>query len=72
MADTVIKTKLIRTPEVLGRAGFSNSLLYELMAQGLFPRSVKIGPRAVAWVESEVDDHIASCIADRDSNGRVA
>lgn len=62
---------LLRKPVVKQRTGYSNSTLYNRMAEGTFPHSVKIGPRAVAWVESEVDDHITKCIAQRDDNGAV-
>jgi len=37
--------------------------------EGRFPRPVKLGAGSRnAWVESEVDAHIAAMIADRDAN----
>ncbi|WP_350355107.1 helix-turn-helix transcriptional regulator [Shewanella zhangzhouensis] len=39
------------------------------MAAGYFPRSVKLGPRLVAWVENEIDEWIADKISNRDRNG---
>ena len=36
------------------------------MSQKRFPRPTKLGPRAVAWVESEVDAWIDARIAERD------
>ncbi|ENB7488836.1 helix-turn-helix transcriptional regulator [Citrobacter koseri] len=48
----------IRLSEVQRRTGYSKAWLYRLMSQGKFPPSVKIGSRAIAFVESEVDDWI--------------
>jgi prophage regulatory protein len=45
----------LRLPTVIARTGLSRSTLYEQMAQGRFPRSVQLGPRAVGWLESEVN-----------------
>jgi prophage regulatory protein len=43
--------------------GLGRSFIYELQAEGRFPRRIKIGVRAVGWLEEEVrkwlDDRIA-------------
>lgn len=49
---------LIRLAEVQRRTGYSKAWLYRLMSQGKFPSSIKIGSRAIAFVESEIDDWI--------------
>ncbi|EGJ9167764.1 AlpA family transcriptional regulator [Escherichia coli] len=49
---------LIRLPEVQRRTGYSKAWLYRLISQGRFPKPVKIGPRSVAFIESEVDEWI--------------
>ncbi len=49
---------LIRRPEVLHRCGISNTTLHRLIKEGDFPAPIQLGPRAVAWVESEVDSWI--------------
>lgn len=49
---------LIRLSEVQRRTGHSKAWLYRLMSQGKFPSSVKIGSRAIAFVEREIDDWI--------------
>ena len=46
--------RLLRRPEVLDLVQFSLTTLYRLMANGDFPRPVKLGTRAVAWWEDEV------------------
>ena len=53
---------LIRLPEVLKRTGFGTAWIYRLISEGRFPAPVKIGVRAVAFVESEVDEWIQSVI----------
>ncbi|EBP4364576.1 AlpA family transcriptional regulator [Salmonella enterica] len=53
---------LIRLPEVLKRTGFGKAWIYRLISEGRFPAPVKIGVRAIAFVESEVDEWIQSVI----------
>ncbi|EHF7572288.1 AlpA family transcriptional regulator, partial [Salmonella enterica] len=55
-----INQSLIRLPEVLKRTGFGKAWIYRLISEGRFPAPVKIGVRAVAFVESEVDEWIQS------------
>ena len=55
---------LIRLPEVQRRTSYSKAWIYRLMSQGKFPASVKIGPRAIAFVESEIDEWISQRIAE--------
>jgi len=45
---------LIRLPEVIRQSGLSRSSVYHYIDEGLFPRPVKIGERAVAWISSEI------------------
>lgn len=64
--------RLIKRKQVLERTGLSNTLMYELIAQDRFPKPVKpTGGRVSAWVEDEVEQFIASCIAARDA-GQVS
>lgn len=49
---------LIRLAEVQRRTGYSKAWIYRLMSQKRFPTSVKIGTRAIAFVESEIDEWI--------------
>ena len=59
-------THLLRRPDVENLTGLSRARIYEKMAQGDFPRPVKTGVRAVAWVESEIGDWQRQRIAERD------
>jgi prophage regulatory protein len=49
---------LIRLPEVQRRTGYSKAWIYRLLKESRFPKSVKIGSRAIAFVESEIDEWI--------------
>ena len=61
---------LIRLPEVQRRTGYSKAWIYRLTSQGRFPKSVKIGSRSIAFIESEIDEWINQRIAE--SRGEVA
>ena len=52
--------KMMRLPAVLEETGLSRSALYALMTAGGFPRPLRIGARAGAWIEDEVDAWIKS------------
>ncbi|AVR02990.1 helix-turn-helix transcriptional regulator [Pluralibacter gergoviae] len=61
---------LIRLDEVQKRTGYSKAWIYRLLKENRFPQSVKIGSRAIAFIESEVDEWINQRIAE--SRGEVA
>ena len=44
----------LRLPDVKAITGLSKTSLYELVGNQRFPPPVRLGPRAVAWVRSEV------------------
>jgi len=64
MSDT---PTLLRLPQVLLATGLNRTKLYALQRAGHFPLAVKIGERAVAWPAAEVQQWIASRIAERDA-----
>lgn len=57
---------LERLPQVRARTGLSRSEIYRRIAAGDFPKPIKLGARASAWVEREVTTWIESRIAARD------
>lgn len=59
---------LIRLPEVMRRTGRGRTAIYTDMAAGKFPPSVSIGPRAVAWPESAIDEWIAERVTQAAGN----
>ncbi len=56
-------TKILRLREVLSRTGLSRSTIYEIVGKGTFPKPINLAPRAVGWLESEIDTWIAERIA---------
>ncbi|MCZ7643142.1 MAG: AlpA family transcriptional regulator [Pseudorhodoplanes sp.] len=60
--------KFLRLAAVMAATGLGRSTLYRLIAQGDFPRPVKIlGPRCCAWPESEIVEWQRLRIAERDA-----
>lgn len=47
--------RILRLPEVELRTGFKRAHIYSLMTQGMFPKSVQLGSRAVGWDSQAVD-----------------
>lgn len=46
--------KILRRKNVQLFTGLSRSQIYNLMAQGQFPRPIPLGGRAVGWLENEI------------------
>jgi predicted DNA-binding transcriptional regulator AlpA len=44
----------LRLPDVKAVTGLSKTSLYALIKEKSFPAPVRLGPRAVAWVKSEI------------------
>jgi len=55
--------RLLRLRDVCRTTGLCRSMIYKLEAEDRFPQRVKIGSRAVGWVEGEVADWVAGRIA---------
>lgn len=58
--------RLIRLTEVKHATGLGRSTIYKYIEDGNFPKSVSLGERAVAWVESEVLGWVKAKIEARD------
>jgi prophage regulatory protein len=52
-------TRFLRLPQVKQRTGYSRSSIYAKISLGEFPAPVSLGARAVAWIESEIDEWIS-------------
>lgn len=66
MTTTPAPLQLLRLPEVVSRTGLGRSTVWALIAQGRFPKQVKLSARSAAWVASEVEQWAANRIAERD------
>lgn len=53
-------SQLVRMKEVTQITGLSRSTIYKLMNDSLFPNSVKLGIRSVAWLRSDIIKWIES------------
>lgn len=51
---------ILRRPQVEQRTGLSRSTLYQYIKDGDFPKPVRLGLRAVGWLESDISDWIAA------------
>lgn len=77
LVQTIEKPKrsFIRLNEVISRTGCSRTYIYRKMAEGTFPKSLKLGgppkdpnkfdSRAIGWIEDEVDQWIQDRIEER-------
>ena len=57
--------RFIRRKAVEELTGLARSTIYQMMHEGRFPRPVRIGGRAVAWLETEINDWVAARVAER-------
>lgn len=55
--------RFLRIAAVIEKIGVSRAMIYQMAAEGDFPKPVKIAPKASAWVESEVDAWMDARIA---------
>jgi prophage regulatory protein len=55
--------KILRLPQVCEVTGLCRSMIYQLEADLKFPQRVKIGIRAVGWLDKEVNAWLIKRIA---------
>ena len=55
--------KILRLPQVCEVTGLCRSMIYQLEADLKFPQRVKIGVRAVGWLDKEVNAWLIKRIA---------
>ena len=53
-------TGVLRRPDVEALTGLSRSTIYKFMKDGTFPKTVKIGPRAVGWRQADIEDWLSN------------
>lgn len=47
-------TKFLRLPDVIAVTGLKRSAIYDAIAEGTFPKPVKLSTRAVGWPEADL------------------
>ena len=52
--------KILKLSEVLNITALSKCTIWLYIKKGLFPASVKLGPRRIGWFESDIQDWLLS------------
>lgn len=60
-------TRVLRLPEVESITGLRHSSIYARVANGEFPKPIKLTARCVGWLAYEVEAWIAERVAERDT-----
>ena len=56
---------ILRLPEVCRMTGLAKTTIYELELTNRFPKRIKIGIRAVGWLNAEIKEWLAKRIENR-------
>jgi prophage regulatory protein len=59
--------KIMRLPEVIARVGLKRASIYRFIGEGRFPKALSLGPRAVGWLEHEIDSWLAERLQARNA-----
>ena len=65
------KSRIIRWPEVHERVGYCRTNIYYLIQSGDLSAPIKLGSRAVVWLESDGESWIESRIEQSRSGGEI-
>lgn len=58
--------RFIKLKEVMDCTGLGRSTIYNYISNGQFPKTISLGDRAVAWLESEVHEWMLAKLEARD------
>ncbi|MXX34122.1 MAG: AlpA family phage regulatory protein [Gemmatimonadetes bacterium] len=61
---TTPTTRLLRVSEVQALTGLARSTIYAWSAQRRFPPAIRLSPRAVRWIEADVEEWLRERVAD--------
>jgi prophage regulatory protein len=50
--------RILRLPQVMARIGLSRSSIYLGISRNEFPRQVRLGARAVGWLQADIDEWV--------------
>ena len=65
--ENQISLRILRLDGVMAKTQISRSTIYDSIQKGTFPRPVKLGARAVGWLENEIESWLAVRVENRDS-----
>ena len=63
--ETKMTMKFLKLQNVMSITGLSRSSIYLAIAEGRFPKQVNLGARSIAFLESEVQEWMEACVANR-------
>lgn len=69
---TTAATRILRRREVELTVGLKRSAIYQAIADGRFPRPIRLGGRSVGWLADEVEQWIQARIAESRPTGSKA
>ena len=52
-------TQILRRRQLEEQLGLSRSSIYKMVADGLFPKPIKLGPHAVGWRADDVENWLS-------------
>jgi prophage regulatory protein len=65
-------TRILRRRQVEAITGWARSTIYQGIADGRFPRPIRLGGRSVGWLADEVEQWLQDRISEsRPGNARV-
>jgi len=62
---------ILRRPAVEARTRLGCSTIYDAIKAQTFPAPIQLGPKAVGWIESEINAWLAARVAARDAARKV-
>ena len=68
LGDLRMADKIQKLPQVINETGLCRSSIYASIAEGTFPKQIKLGLRSVGWLESEIKIWLADKVKVRDEN----
>lgn len=60
--------RFIKLHQIMTITGLSRSSIYLAISEGRFPQQIPLGARSVAWLETEVQEWMEACVANRRSD----
>ena len=62
---------IIRRPGVEKATGLCRSAIYQLVAEGKFPKPIRLSAQSVGWLETEIAAWQQARIAERDASSKL-
>lgn len=60
MTLSIDDIRILRLPEVKRITGLGRTSIYQMMKDGIFPRSISLGSRAIGWKFGDIREWLES------------